>query len=76
VPIRWIIVREPTGTLDPQAFLSTDLNANPRDIIAWFVSRWNADVIFQELRAHLGVETQHQWSNNAMLRTTPALLAL
>ena len=31
---------------------------------------------FQEVRAHLGVETQRQWSDNAILRTTPALLAL
>jgi DDE superfamily endonuclease len=76
VPIRWIIVRDPTGTLDPQAFLSTDLNASPKDIIAWFVSRWNIEVTFQEVRAHLGVETQRQWSDNAILRTTPALLAL
>jgi len=76
VPIRWIIVRDPKGSLDPQAFLCTDLNASPRDIIAWFVSRWNVEVTFQEVRAHLGVETQRQWSDNAILRTTPALLAL
>ena len=76
VPIRWIIVRDPTGKLEPQAFLCTDLNAKPRDIIAWFVSRWNVEVTFQEVRAHLGVETQRQWSDNAILRTTPALLAL
>jgi len=76
VPIRWIIVRDPTGQLEPQAFLCTDLSAKPRDIIAWFVSRWNVEVTFQEVRAHLGVETQRQWSDNAILRTTPALLAL
>jgi DDE superfamily endonuclease len=76
VSIRWIIVRDPTGKLEPQAFLCTDLNACPRDIIAWFVSRWNVEVTFQEVRAHLGVETQRQWSDNAILRTTPALLAL
>lgn len=76
VPIRWIIVRDPTGKLEPQAFLCTDLNASPRDIITWFVARWNVEVTFQEVRAHLGVETQRQWSDNAILRTTPALLAL
>jgi hypothetical protein len=32
--------------------------------------------LFEEVRAHLGVETQRQWSDNAILRTTPALLAL
>src|ERR1035438_3938079 len=39
VPIRWLLVRDPKGELEPQAFLATDLNANPRDILAWFVSR-------------------------------------
>lgn len=76
VPIRWLLVRDPTGELDPQAFLATDLNAHPRDIIAWFVSRWQVEVTFEEVRAHLGVETQRQWSHIAILRTTPALLAL
>jgi hypothetical protein len=76
VPIRWIIVRDPTGELEPQAFLATDLDAKPGDILAWFVSRWQVEVTFEETRAHLGVETQRQWSDNAILRTTPALLAL
>ena len=34
------------------------------------------EVTFEEARAHLGVETQRQWSNLASLRTTPALLGL
>jgi len=76
VPIRWLLVRDPSGELDPQAFLATDLNAHPRDILAWFVSRWQVEVTFEEVRAHLGVETQRQWSDKAILRTTPALLAL
>ena len=51
VPIRWIIVRDPSGVLEPQAFLATDLNATPRDILAWFVSRWRVEVTFQETRS-------------------------
>ena len=31
---------------------------------------------FEELRAHLGMETQHQWSERAIARTTPALFGL
>jgi hypothetical protein len=76
VPIRWILVRDPTGELEPQAFLSTDLDAEPADILQWFVSRWQVEVTFQETRAHLGVETQRQWSDLAIMRTTPALLGL
>src|ERR1700736_1914713 len=76
VPIRWLLVRDPKGELEPQAFLATDLNARPGDILAWFVSRWQVEVTFAEVRAHLGVETQRQWSDKAILRTTPALLGL
>ena len=76
VPIRWLLVRDPKGELEPQAFLATDLDAGPGDILAWFVSRWQVEVTFEEVRAHLGVETQRQWSDKAVLRTTPALLGL
>ena len=76
VPIRWLLVRDPRGELPPQAFLCTDLDAAPVDILQWFVSRWQLEVTFQEVRAHLGVETQRQWSDLAILRTTPALLGL
>lgn len=76
VPIRWLLVRDPKGEIEPQAFLATDLTARPCDILAWFVSRWQVEVTFAEVRAHLGVETQRQWSDKAILRTTPALLGL
>lgn len=76
VPICWILVRDPAGELEPQAFLSTDLDAEPADILQWFVSRWQVEVTFQETRAHLGVETQRQWSGLAIMRTTPALLGV
>jgi hypothetical protein len=76
VPIRWLLVRDPTGELEPQAFLATNLDAEPSDILQWFVSRWQVEVTFQETRAHLGVETQRQWSDLAITRTTPALLGL
>lgn len=76
VPIRWVLVRDPSGEHEPSAFLSTDLAATPATILGWFVSRWRVETTFQEVRAHLGVETQRQWSDLAILRTTPALLGL
>ena len=76
VPIRWVLVRDPFGERDPQAFLSTDLDASPLDILSWFVRRWTTETTFEEVRRHLGVETQRQWSDLAIRRTTPALLGL
>jgi len=38
--------------------------------------RWQLEVTFEEARRHLGVETQRQWSDLAIQRTTPALLGI
>jgi hypothetical protein len=74
--IRWVLVRDPSGERDPQAFLCTDLDLDPAAILSRFVCRWRIETTFQEVREHLGVETQRQWSDLAILRTTPALLGL
>jgi DDE superfamily endonuclease len=74
--IRWVLVRDPAGKRAAQAFLSTDTTLSPAEIIAIFVRRWQVEVAFSEVRAHLGVETQRQWSDKAISRTTPALMGL
>ena len=76
VPLRWVLIRDPHGKFDPQALLCTDLTADPAQILTWFVLRWQLEVTFEEARRHLGVETQRQWSERAIRRTTPALLGL
>ena len=76
VLIRWVLIRDPQGTFDPQALLCTNPAADPTQILEWFVLRWQLEVTFQEVRTHLGVETQRQWSDLAIARTTPALLGL
>ena len=76
VPIRWVLVRDVVGEKEPQAFLCTDLQAEPVTILGWFVRRWRCETTFEEARRHLGVETQRQWSDLAILRTTPTLFGL
>ena len=76
LPVRWVLIRDPKGKFKTQALLSTDLKVTPVQMIKWFVLRWQLEVTFHEVREHLGVETQRQWSDLAILRTTPALLAL
>ena len=76
VPIRYVLVRDCKDKFRPQAFLCTDLSAEPVDILRWFVCRWRTEVTFAEVRRHLGVETQRQWSDRAIARTTPALVGL
>ncbi len=76
VPIRWLLVRDPLGRFEPQALLCTDAAQEPVQVLRWFVQRWQLEVTFREVRDHLGVETQRQWSDNAIARTTPCLLGL
>ncbi len=84
VLIRWVLIRDPQGSFATQALLCTDPAADPTQILEWFVLRWQLEVtpyqvrgrLFQEVRTHLGVETQRQWSDLAIARTTPVLLGL
>ncbi len=76
LPLRWVLIRDPEGRLEPIALLSTDQELSAQDIVSYFVRRWCVEVTFQEGRAHLGLETQRQWSDLAIARTTPVLLAL
>jgi hypothetical protein len=71
-----VLVVDPTNRHAPLAVFSTDLDLPPEQIVTWFVQRWNVEVTFEEARRHLGVETQRQWSDRAIVRTTPVLFAL
>ena len=76
VPLRWVLIRDPEDKFKPQALLCTDRWADPIQVITWFVQRWQLEVTFEEVRTHLGVETQRQWSDTAIARVTPVLLGL
>lgn len=76
LPIRWVIVRDPKQIFKTQALLGTDPSQSAEQIVHWFVRRWQVEVTFHEVRTHLGVETQRQWADLSILRTTPALLGL
>jgi hypothetical protein len=76
VPIRWILIRDPQQQFRTQALLSTDLAVAPGQAVQWFVRRWQLETTFAEVRAKLGVESQRQWSDLAIARTTPCLLGL
>jgi hypothetical protein len=76
VPIRWVLIRDPKGRFKPQALLCTNPKIPPMQIVKWFVRRWQVEVTFHEVRTHLGVETQRQWADQAIARTTPGLLGL
>ena len=76
VPIRWLLVKEPNGLCPPQALLSTDPTITPQQMLTFFIQRWTVETTFEEARTHLGMETQRQWNDQAIARTTPLVLAL
>jgi hypothetical protein len=71
-----VLLCDPQHRFDLQALLCTDPARDPLQIVRWFIQRWQVEVTFREVRDHLGVETQRQWSDRAIARTTPCLLAL
>ncbi len=76
IPIRWVLVVDPMGKMDPLPLMSTDPLMTPEQLIELYVDRWSLEVTFEETREHLGVETQRQWSDKAIARSTPILMGL
>jgi hypothetical protein len=83
VPIRWVLVRyevthAKTGKVSVRTavLLSSEVTMAPEAILGFYVARWNIEVTFEEVRAHLGLETQRHWSRRAIGRTTPCLLGV
>jgi hypothetical protein len=76
VPIQWVIVRDARGEFETQALLCTNQETEPQKIVEWFIRRWQVEVTFEESRRHLGIETQRQWSEKPIKRTTPCLFGL
>ena len=76
LPVRWIVTRNPHGKREPKAYFCTDQSQPPVEVVGSFIKRWTIEVTFEESRAHLGVETQRQWSDRAIERSTPCLLGI
>ena len=76
LPIRWVLTRDPSGKRPAKAIFSTDPTQTAEQIVLDFMKRWSLEVTFEEGRAHLGIETQRQWSDLAIERSTPLLFGL
>jgi len=76
LPVRWVLTRDPAGRAETRAFVCSDPQRTTLEILTWYAMRWAVEVSFEETRRHLGVETQRQWSDLAIHRTTPLLLGL
>ena len=78
LPIRLVLMKDLAGEYEPIALMGIDelFQLSAIEIVEWFVARQNQEVTHREVREHLGVETQRQWSDKAIARSTPALFGL
>src|SRR5258708_2923163 len=76
LPIRSVLTRDPLGKRPPKALFSTNQGLTTEQIVRTCMHRWSLETTFEESRAHLGIETQRQWSDLAIDRTTPLLFVL
>lgn len=74
--VRWVLTRDPSGRTEPRLFVCSEPARTALEILTWYAMRWAVEVTFEEVRRHLGVETQRQWSDLAIERTTPLLFGL
>jgi DDE superfamily endonuclease len=76
VPLRWVFVRDLSGTHRDEFFYSTDPSLSPEAVVGHYAWRWNIETTFQELRSHLGLETTRGWCRRTVLRAAPCLFGL
>jgi hypothetical protein len=76
LPIRWVLTRDPAGKRPPKALFSPDQTQPAQEIVRDFMKRWSLETTFEQSRAHVGIETQRQWSDRAIARATPLLFGL
>jgi hypothetical protein len=76
LPVRWVLTRDPQSRREPRAYFCTEQSQSAVEVVSLFIKRWTIEVTFEESRAHLGVETQRQWSDLAIERSTPCLLGM
>jgi hypothetical protein len=74
--VRWVVSVDPEGRWETRAYFSTRVADAPEWIVRTSLKRWTIETMFEESRAHLGVETQRQWSDRAIERETPCLFGL
>ena len=75
-PLRWVFVRDRTGTHRDEFFFSTDATLSAAQVIGYYTGRWNIETTFQEARSCLGVETTRGWCRQTVLRAAPCLFGL
>jgi DDE superfamily endonuclease len=76
VEVRWVFVRDLSGTHRDEYFYTTDLALTPPEVIEHYARRWNIETTFAEMRSYLGLETTRGRCRKTVLRAEPCLFGL
>lgn len=76
VAVRWVYVRDKSGTHRDEYLYSTDATMTAQAILETYTRRWNIETLFEEMRAYLGLETTHGRCQKTVLRSEPLQFGL
>lgn len=76
VPVRWVFVKDTTGTHRDEYLFTTDLAMTADAVVGTYCGRWNIETTFEEARSALGLETTRGRCKSTVLRAGPCLLGL
>lgn len=77
IPVRICFLRDPGDPAKPPFHIVVMGPAiSAATALELYIARWGQEVVHRDVREHLGMETQRQWSDQAIARTTPMIFAL
>jgi hypothetical protein len=69
--IRIVVVRDPAGRRQDEAFFGTDPTVRPLTILETYAHRWTLEVTFHDGKQFLGLEDSQNQTATAVRRTAP-----
>jgi hypothetical protein len=76
VPVRWVYVKDATGTHRDEYLLTTDTALTADAVVGVSCGRWSIETTFQECRSCLGLETTRGRCRATVTRAAPCLFGL
>jgi len=76
VPIRMVIVRDPSGKERDDFFFCTDATVPDAEIVQRYYDRWGVEEAILESKQHMGFESTQGWCSKTVNRQAPLAMVL
>lgn len=76
VPIRWVYVKDATGTHRDEYLFTTDVGRTADAVVGTYCGRWSIETTVQECRSCVGLETTRGRCRRTVTRAAPCLFGL